>query len=431
MSPDTIKKISARQVYTIRHIMGIEATVETENGIIAKAVCNAGVSVGTHEVAFLYDNDDKWNGKGVTKAAESANTIIDDALRGMPVSSQAEIDYKMLSLSGVASNAVAAVSAAVLKAGAMSLGIPLYRHIGGANAFFLPVPSSPAYQGDDRWGGGVTTPGTKPTVSFVCADFGSFEEASYAGWNVYQYWREAMKQHGQYETIYNMFLIQKDAFKNSDEEIFDLMELCIDKAGYTGKMGIQIDCAADTYYDPERQIYRGLFDRKERTRDQLLDYYHHLIKNHPFFSIEDPFHENDYESHALLTKSCDIQIVGDDLFTTMTSRVEQGYKQGACNTVLLKVNQVGTITQALEMVQNAYHYGYGVMPCESRGEGEAIADYCVGINAGCLRENAIGIFAANRFLAIEKELGKSAKFWGWRGLKGERFKKLAESKIMK
>lgn len=426
MTHDYIKRVSARQVYTIRHIMGIEATVETECGIKAKAVCNAGISVGSHEVSFLYDNDEKWNGRGVTKAAESANTIINDVLRGMDVTRQSDIDYTMLKLKNVASNAVAAVSAAVLKAGALSLDVPLYQHIGGVNAVYLPVPSAPAFQGDDRWGGGVTTPGTKPTVSFVCADFGSFAEASYAGWEVYQYWREEMARRGQHETLYNMFLVREDAFKNSDEEIYEVMESCIHRAGYDGRIGIQIDCAADTYYDREKKVYRGLFDRTERDRDQLLAYYLHLIKEHPFYSIEDPFHENDYEGHALLTKACDIQIVGDDLFTTMESRVEEGYRKEACNTVLFKVNQVGTITQALEMVRHAYYCGYGVMPCESRGEGEAIADYCVGINAGCLRENAIGIFAANRFLAIEQELGPVARFWGWRGLKGERFKALAE-----
>jgi enolase len=144
------------------------------------------------------------------------------------------------------------------------------------------------------------------------------------------------------------------------------------------------------------------------------------VRDYPFVIIEDPFDEDDYETTAHLTKVVDIQIVGDDLFTTNPKRVRQGIDAGAANTVLLKVNQIGTITEAFDMIQLAYENGYGVMPCSSRGEGDDIADYCVGINCGSVRETGTGS-GGNRFLAIEAELGSRARFAGKRGLKGARF----------
>jgi enolase len=146
-----------------------------------------------------------------------------------------------------------------------------------------------------------------------------------------------------------------------------------------------------------------------------------MVRDYPFVILEDPFDEDDYETTAALTKAIDIQVVGDDLFTTNPERVQQGIAVGAANTVLLKVNQIGTITEAFEMIQLAYRNGYAVMPCSSRGEGSDIADYCVGINAGSVRETGIGP-GANRFLKIEQELGPRAKFAGRRGLQGARFR---------
>jgi enolase len=152
----------------------------------------------------------------------------------------------------------------------------------------------------------------------------------------------------------------------------------------------------------------------------MLELYKKIVNEYPMVNIEDPFHEDDYESHAILTNEVDIQIVGDDLYTTNAQRVAHGAGINATNAVLLKVNQVGTISEALDMVEFAYDVNMGVMPCASRGEGASIADYCVGINAGSIREGASGDIA-NRFLEIERELGGKAKFRGARGLKGKRF----------
>jgi enolase len=425
MSEHEIVSVKAMQVFTQRFHPGIEAVVKTRGGSEGRAVCTAGISIGTHEVKFSYDGGSKWGGMGVQNAVNNVLEKIAPVIIGMDATDQYAVDMAMLGICEnakevIGGNAIAAVSAAVLKAGAKSLDIPLYRHIGGANAMYLPVPSVPAAAGHERYGGGVTTPDPKPTYSFPCHGFSSFAEASYAGWEVQEIWRKMMKERGIYPpNYYDMYVIQKGIFK-SDEELWDLMAQAIQKAGHEGKIGIQIDVASDCYYDRKQQKYFGLFSDKPKSRDELMKLYEHAVANYPILILEDPFYEDDYESHAELVKRVDIQIVGDDLFTTTPSRVALGAAIGAANTVLLKVNQIGTISETLEMVQLAYRKGYGVMPCESRGEYEAIADYCVGINACAVREMATGL-VANRFLEIEQELGTKACFSGTEGLRGRRF----------
>ncbi|MPM99457.1 Enolase [bioreactor metagenome] len=323
-------------------------------------------------------------------------------------------------------NAVAAVSAAVLKAGANALGIPLYRHIGGNAAMHLPVPGVAMVAGDKRYGGGITTPGGKPTMSVMCFGFDTFSDASYACWEIHTRWAEKMKKlFGGSPNIRDFIVVPEGCF-NSDEHIWEAMVKTIAEAGYEGKAGLQMDVATDTYYNKEDEKYYGLFNREVKTKDQLFDFYLHIINEFPFVIIEDPFNEDDYEATAELTKQSGIQIVGDDLFTTNIKRVEYGISKGAANTVLLKVNQIGTISEALQMIEHAYKFGYAVMPSDSRGEGESIADYAVGINAGSIRECGIGQ-RANRFLEIEEELGPSAKFLGARGLKGFKNQQLADA----
>ena len=419
-----IKSVRARQVYTNRGNPGVEAIVTTENGAVGRAMCTSGVSMGSHEVEFTFDGGPRFRGKGVMKAVNNVNEVIAPVLTGMDAARQAEVDQAVLAIMPDAKiklggNAVAAVSAAVLKAGANALGIPLYRHIGGANAMYLPVPGVAMAAGHERYGGGITTPGGKPTMSVMCFGFDTFSDASYACWDIHTRWCEKMKKKfvGT-PNIRDFVVIPAGVFKN-DEEIWEEMAKTINEAGYEGKAGFQMDIATDTYFNKEDGKYYGLFSREPKTKDELYKYYLKIINEFPFVILEDPFNENDYETTAALTKDSGIQIVGDDLFTTNPARVAEGIAKGAANTVLLKVNQVGSISEALEMIQYAYKFGYAVMPSDSRGEGAAIADYAVGINAGSVRECGIGE-RGNRFLEIEAELGKSAKFMGARGLKGFR-----------
>ena len=425
-----IKSVKARQVYSNRGKPGVEAVITTENGAVGRAMCTSGVSVGTHEVDFAFDGGKKFGGKGVQCVADRINTIAAPALIGVDTANQLAADNAILNIGGngkeaLGGNATAALSAAVLKAGAAALGIPLYRHIGGAGAMYLPVPGVAMVAGDERYGGGITTPGGKPTMSVMAFGFHTFSEASYACWEVHTRFAEKMKRKfGGLPNIRDFISVPAGIY-SSDKEIWEEMLRTISEAGYEGKMGFQMDVATDTYHNKEDGKYYGLFDKTPKTKEQLYDFYMQIIKDYPFVIIEDPFNEDDYDTTAALTKESGIQIVGDDLFTTNPKRVAYGISKGAANTVLLKVNQVGTISEALEMIQYAYKFGYAVMPSDSRGEGAAIADYAVGINAGSVRESAIGD-RGNRFLEIEEELGKNARFIGARGLKGFRNQQRAD-----
>lgn len=425
-----IKSVKARQVYSNRGKPGVEAVITTENGAVGRAMCTSGVSVGTHEVDFAFDGGKKFGGKGVQCVADRINTIAAPALIGVDTANQLAADNAILNIGGngkeaLGGNATAALSAAVLKAGAAALGIPLYRHIGGAGAMYLPVPGVAMVAGDERYGGGITTPGGKPTMSVMAFGFHTFSEASYACWEVHTRFAEKMKRKfGGLPNIRDFISVPAGIY-SSDKEVWEEMLRTISEAGYEGKMGFQMDVATDTYHNKEDGKYYGLFDKTPKTKEQLYDFYMQIIKDYPFVIIEDPFNEDDYDTTASLTRESGIQIVGDDLFTTNPKRVAYGISKGAANTVLLKVNQVGTISEALEMIQYAYKFGYAVMPSDSRGEGAAIADYAVGINAGSVRESAIGD-RGNRFLEIEEELGKNARFIGARGLKGFRNRQRAD-----
>ena len=194
-----IKSVKARQVYSNRGKPGVEAVITTENGAVGRAMCTSGVSVGTHEVDFAFDGGKKFGGKGVQCVADRINTIAAPALIGVDTANQLAADNAILNIGGngkeaLGGNATAALSAAVLKAGAAALGIPLYRHIGGAGAMYLPVPGVAMVAGDERYGGGITTPGGKPTMSVMAFGFHTFSEASYACWEVHTRFAEKMKR---------------------------------------------------------------------------------------------------------------------------------------------------------------------------------------------------------------------------------------------
>ncbi len=423
-----ITSIVARQVFSDRGHPGVEATVKTANGGVGVAICTAGVSVGSHEVEFAYDGGTKWRGKGVQRAVDSVNKTIAPALKGMDASKQLEVDNAMLNIGGpnakarLGGNATAAVSAAVLKAGAASLDIPLYQHIGGSTAFTMPVPGVIALIGSDRYGSGARS-GGKPSYSFMAYGFKTFSEASYACWDISTEWSDVLSKKfnvPKHSVVHNP-AVPKGYVKH-DSEIWDAMVETINRLGYENKIGIQVDVASETYWEENIKRYVGIFSEEPKTKEDLFKIYHWMIKDYPFVILEDPLDEDDYVGTGQLTRELDIQVVGDDLFTTNPERVQKGIDAGAANCVLLKVNQIGSITEAFEMIQLAYRNGYGVMPCSSRGEGEDIADYCVGINAGTVRESGTGP-SGNRFLQIEAELGSRALFLGKKGLKGKRFQK--------
>ncbi len=428
-----IKKVSARQVFSGRGYPAIEATVETENHAKGTVQCVAGLSIGTHEVAFAYDGGEKWRGMGVNRAVRNITEVIGPAIIGMDAANQVAVDHQILNLYGektkqvLGGNAVSAVSAAVLKTASNALGIPLYQHIGGVRAVTLPNASYGCISGGIRYSDGKKS-GSKPTYSFIGYGFDSFSEASYGLWEVFTEWETYVnrkwglrsQEPSPYYTCCGFFSIPYGVVDN-DFLLWDSLTEIICRYGYEGKIGLQVDCAADCYFDPESGRYQGLFNREPRTRDEQIDLIIRMAREYPFVIIEDPMSEDDFEGHAIITRETGIQIVGDDLFTTNTGRVKKGIAAGACNTVLLKVNQVGSITESWEMIQTAYEHGYGVMPCSSRGESLDICDYCVGLNAGTVRESSLGT-PGTRFLEIEKELGSRARYAGKEGLKGWKFR---------
>ena len=416
-----IERITARQVFSDRGHPGIETEVVTECGVSGVALVTAGVSIGKHEVKFIYDGGEDWGGMGVMKAVSNVQDIIAPALMGKDVTKQREIDGMLIELDGtpdksnLGGNATASVSAAVLKAGAASLGIPLYQHIGGTNACILPTPGVIALVGSDRYGGGQRA-GGKPSYSFMCYGFNTFAEASHGCYKVRRAYDKLVQQKFGVKVIGPQFPIVPPGMVKHDSQIWDIMVEAIAGAGLEGKVGIQVDVAAGCYYDKEKDKFVGLFSAEDKSKEDLIDLYKDMVAQYPFVVIEDPLDEDDYEGHAIVTKEVKVQIVGDDLFTTNPARVKQGIADGACNTVLLKVNQIGTISEAFDMVQLAYRHGYGVMPCSSRGEGEDIGDYAVGLGTGNIRESGLGP-AGNRLLKIEQELGKRAVFLGKAGFK--------------
>lgn len=432
MKGTNIKAVIGRQVFSGRGQPAIEATVVAENGKKGTVQVVSGLSIGTHEVSFTFDGGSAWRGKGLSQAVNNINEIIGPAIKGMDVTKQFEIDNTMLNIGGsdakerLGGNTIGAVSAAVLKAGAEALGIPLYRHIGGERACTLPCAAYGCVSGGIRYSDGRKS-GSKPTYSFIGYGFNTFSEASYALYEVFVKWEEKMnrlyglrsQEPSPYYTCCGFFSIPKGVIE-SDKVLWDEFTETINQCGYEGKIGLQGDFAADCYYDPETKLYQGLFNSEPRTRDQQLETMLWLTKNYPFVIVEDPLSEDDFEGHAIFTRESGVQVVGDDLFTTNPERVRRGIKEKACNTVLLKVNQIGSISESLEMIQLAYENGYGVMPCSSRGEGLDICDYSVGINAGSIRETSLGTPGA-RFLEIEKELGKNARYAGIQGLKGSKF----------
>lgn len=416
-----IKSVMAREIFSGRGHPAIEATVITENGSSGVAVATAGLSVGEHEVQFAYDGGKRWNGRGVLKAVGFVHEIIAPALIGVDASKQWLVDKILLELDGtpnksrLGGNTTASVSAAALKAGAASLGIPLYQHIGGVNACILPTPGVGILNtlvGYD----GKTKGGDKPSYAYMTYGFDSFSEASYACWEVRTSFEKLLDKKFNLKVVGSYRTVIPPGTVKHEKEVWDIMAEAIIKSGHKDRIGIQVDVAAGGYYSKSKGVFEGLFSAEDKTKDDLISLYRDMVRNYPFIVLEDPLDEDDFEGHAFLTRELGIQVVGDDLFTTNMARLKKGLEVGACNSVLLKVNQIGTISEAFDTVQLAYNKGYGVMPCASRGEGADIADYAVGLSTGNIRESGLDQ-TANRLFQIEAELGSRAKFLGKAGFK--------------
>ena len=417
-----IRSVRAKEITAERGLLGLRVVVETEDGAIGVSTPASGVSTGSYEAAFLLDGGERYKGRGVRKAAEVVNAVIAPELTGLDVTLQGEIDQLMIELDGtpnkarLGANSIVGVSLAALKAAAVSSNLPLYRYIGGANAVTLPIPIVGI-----GTGGRYRDPGTsrwfKPSYEFCAFGAGGYETALEWSWRCSEAVRRLLRARypDTYAETYHAESLA--GVIEDDRHLLEIMTEAIIQCGYEGKVGIYFDCAADCYYEPDIDKYVGHFMSGERTRDEQIALLKSYVDSFPIVSLEDPLHEEDFEGHAMAVQELGIEIVGDDLFTTNIDRLRQGIEAGACNSMVVKITQVGTVSEALAACREALAHGYNVHPCGSRGDRDSIGDFAVGLNAGQVR--AAG---HNRLLDIEEDLGRAAAWMGKAAYKGVRNK---------
>ncbi|KAK8144439.1 hypothetical protein G3M48_005793 [Beauveria asiatica] len=427
-----ITKVHARSVYDSRGNPTVEVDLVTETGL-HRAIVPSGASTGQHEAVELRDGDKaKWAGKGVTQAVANVNTVIGPALikEHLDVKDQSKIDDFLNSLDGtpnkgkLGANAILGVSLAVAKAGAAEKGVPLYAHIsdlaGTKKPYVLPVPFMNVLNGGSHAGGRLAF----QEFMIVPSEAASFTEAMRQGAEVYQKLKSlAKKKYGQSAgNVGDEGGVAPDI--QTADEALDLIVESIEQAGYTGKIKIAMDVASSEFYKVEEKKYDLDFKNPESdpaqwlTYEQLAALYGDLCKKYPIVSIEDPFAEDDWEAWSYFYKTQDIQIVGDDLTVTNPLRIKKAIELKACNALLLKVNQIGTLTESIQAAKDSYADGWGVMVSHRSGETEdvTIADIVVGIRSGEIKTGAPcrseRLAKLNQILRIEEELGDLAIYAG-------------------
>ncbi|KAI5858019.1 phosphopyruvate hydratase [Tricharina praecox] len=425
-----ITKIHARSIYDSRGNPTVEVDVVTETGL-HRAIVPSGASTGQHEAVELRDGDkSKWAGKGVLKAVENVNSVIAPAVikKNLDVKDQAAVDAFLNSLDGTANkgklgaNAILGVSLAIAKAAAAEKGIPLYAHVadlaGTKKPYVLPVPFMNVLNGGSHAGGRLAfqefmiVPSAAPT----------FTEAMRQGAEVYQILKSlAKKRYGQSAgNVGDEGGVAPDI--QTAEEALDLITDAIEQAGYTGTIKIAMDVASSEFYREGK--YDLDFKNPDSDRSKWLTYqelaalYKSLAEKYPIVSIEDPFAEDDWEAWSYFFKTSDFQIVGDDLTVTNPERIKTAIEKKACNSLLLKVNQIGTLTESIQAAKDSYAAGWGVMVSHRSGETEdvTIADIVVGLRAGQIKTGAPArserLAKLNQILRIEEELGANAVYAG-------------------
>ncbi|KAM3445965.1 hypothetical protein MY3296_010124 [Beauveria thailandica] len=427
-----ITKVHARSVYDSRGNPTVEVDLVTETGL-HRAIVPSGASTGQHEAVELRDGDKaKWAGKGVTQAVANVNTVIGPALikEHLDVKDQSKIDDFLNSLDGtpnkgkLGANAILGVSLAVAKAGAAEKGVPLYAHIsdlaGTKKPYVLPVPFMNVLNGGSHAGGRLAF----QEFMIVPSEAASFTEAMRQGAEVYQKLKSlAKKKYGQSAgNVGDEGGVAPDI--QTADEALDLIVESIEQAGYTGKIKIAMDVASSEFYKVEEKKYDLDFKNPESdptrwlTYEQLAALYGDLCKKYPIVSIEDPFAEDDWEAWSYFYKTQDIQIVGDDLTVTNPLRIKKAIELKACNALLLKVNQIGTLTESIQAAKDSYADGWAVMVSHRSGETEdvTIADIVVGIRSGEIKTGAPcrseRLAKLNQILRIEEELGDLAVYAG-------------------
>jgi enolase len=421
-----IVDIIGREILDSRGNPTVEVDVVLEDGSRGRAGVPSGASTGAHEAVELRDGDKKrYLGKGVRNAVEAVNGEIFDAVGGMDAEAQVKIDETMIALDGtpnksrLGANAILGVSLAVAKAAAAANRLPLYRYVGGTSARLLPVPMMNIVNG------GVHADNPIDFQEFMIMPLGvaSFAEAVRAGSEIFHTLRTALKADG-----HNTNVGDEGGFAPnlpSAEAALDFVLAAIEKAGYKvgDEVAIALDPAASEFFKDGAYRYEG--EGKTRSIDQQVDYLAALVKRYPIVSIEDGMAEDDYDGWKKLTqkigKSC--QLVGDDIFVTNVTRLADGIKNGIANSILIKVNQIGTLTETLAAVEMAHKAGYTAVMSHRSGETEdsSIADLAVATNCGQIKTGSLArsdrTAKYNQLMRIEEELGSQAAYGGRAALK--------------
>ena len=415
-----IAYIKAREILDSRGNPTVEVEVLLESGFVGRAAVPSGASTGKHEALELRDGDPKrFLGKGVQKAVFNVNEIIAPELEGLESSRQAEIDLLLCELDGtenkskLGANAILGVSLACARATAEELGIPLFTYIGGTRARVLPVPFMNVING------GVHADNPLDFQEFMIAPIGAknFAEALRMGSETYHTLKKLLKEKGLSVSVGDEGGFAPQV--KSPEEALDLLVEAIKSAGYEpGKdIAVALDVAASELYEGEGK-YNLKGQGKVLSREELLSYYEKLVKEFPIISIEDPFSEDDPEGFKLITQSLGdkIQIVGDDIFVTNPKRITWGIEERLANAVLIKLNQIGTLTETLSAIDLAYSKGWKCMISHRSGETEDtfIADLAVAVNSGQIKTGAPArserVAKFNQLLRIEETLGRAAVY---------------------
>ena len=411
-----IQKIHAREILDSRGNPTIEVDVLTDKGF-GRASVPSGASTGTNEALELRDGDqNRYGGKGVLTAVKNVNTVIQKELLDLDVRKQREIDELMIELDGtdnkssLGANAILGVSMAVAKAAANALNMPLYRYFGGSNAFTLPVPTMNVLNGGKHAGNELAI------QEFMIQPKGaeSFYEALQIGAEIYHTLGKFLEQKYGRSSINVGYEGGYAPRMSESSEALEALVQSIEEAGYTEtEVTVGIDCAASEFYEDE--IYK--IDGKKLSASELMDYYVELVNTYPILLIEDPFYEEAFEDFEALTSELwDTIIVGDDLFVTNVERLSKGVDMGAANALLLKVNQIGSISEAFDAANMASRNGYTVVVSHRSAETEdtTISDLSVGIGAEMIKTGAPArgerTAKYNQLLRIEEDLGEVARY---------------------
>jgi len=416
-----ISGIHARQILDSRGNPTVEVDVITESGALGRAAVPSGASTGVHEAVELRDGGDQWMGKGVQNAVDNVNKLIAPEIIGMFVTDQADIDQRMLDLDGtpnkakLGANAILAVSLAVAKAAASETGQTLYNYVGGVNARTLPVPMMNILNGGEHADNAIDF------QEFMVMPFGasSFSEGLRWGTEIFHHLKSVLKEKG-----YSTNVGDEGGFApniQSNEEAIETVLVAIERAGFKAgeEIYIAMDAAASEFYHADDKMYH-FSDGAKRSSEEMVAYWTEWVNKYPIISIEDGLHEDDWAGWTQLNAAIGdrVQLVGDDLFVTNVERVQQGIDQKAANSVLIKVNQIGTLTETIETVSLAQANNMTCVMSHRSGETEdsTIADLAVALSTGQIKTGSASrsdrMAKYNQLLRIEEMLGESAKYLG-------------------